>query len=94
MRLEIKKGVNGCAIIDDSYNSDTASLINALDFLEQQNDTRKLKSTLILSDILQSGKNPESLYREVAEYIRLHHIHWHYRNRKRDQSLQGTVQSI
>ncbi|HWS00533.1 MAG TPA: Mur ligase family protein, partial [Prolixibacteraceae bacterium] len=67
MRLEIKKGINGCAIIDDSYNSDTASLVNALDFLEQQKDARKLKSTLILSDILQSGKNPESLYREVAE---------------------------
>ena len=74
MRLEIKKGVNGCAIIDDSYNSDTASLINALDFLEQQNDNRKLQSAVILSDILQSGKNPELLYREVSEYIRLHNI--------------------
>ena len=74
MRLEIKKGIHGCAIIDDSYNSDTASLINALDFLDQQNDNRKLKNTLVLSDILQSGKNPELLYREVSEYIRLHHI--------------------
>jgi alanine racemase len=74
MRLEIKKGYNGCAIIDDSYNSDTASLINALDFLVQQKDAQKLKSTLILSDILQSGINPELLYREVAEYIRLRNI--------------------
>ena len=74
MRLEIKKGLNGCAIIDDSYNSDTASLINALDFFGQQNDARKLKSTLILSDILQSGKNPEMLYKEVSEYIRLRNI--------------------
>jgi alanine racemase len=74
MRLEIKKGINACAIIDDSYNSDTASLVNALDFLKQQKDTRKLSSTLILSDILQSGKNPEQLYREVAEYIRLRNI--------------------
>ena len=74
MRLEIKKGLNGCSIIDDSYNSDTASLINALDFLEQQNNARSLKSTLILSDILQSGKNPEVLYREVSEYIRLRNI--------------------
>ena len=74
MRLEIKKGINGCAIIDDSYNSDTASLVNALDFLAQQKDARKLNSTLILSDILQSGKNPELLYQEVAEYIRLRKI--------------------
>lgn len=71
MRLEIKKGINGCSIIDDSYNSDTASLVNALDFLGRQNDGRKFKSTLIISDILQSGKNPELLYREVAEYTRL-----------------------
>ncbi len=74
MRLEIKKGINGCAIIDDSYNADTASLLNALDFLEQQKDARKLNSTLFLSDILQSGKNPELLYKEVAEYIRLRNI--------------------
>jgi len=74
MRLEIRKGINGCAIIDDSYNSDTASLLNALDFLEQQNTARKLKSTIILSDILQSGKNSGILYGEVAEYLRLHHI--------------------
>jgi len=74
MRLEIKKGINGCAIIDDSYNSDTASLVIALDFLKQQKDTRKLNSTIILSDILQSGKHPEVLYREVAEYIRLRNI--------------------
>ena len=74
MRLEIRKGINGCSIIDDSYNSDTASLLNALDFLEQQNIARKLKGTIILSDILQSGKNSGILYREVAEYLRLHHI--------------------
>ena len=74
MRLEIRKGINGCAIIDDSYNSDTASLLSALDFLEQQNIARKLKSTIILSDILQSGRNSGILYREVAEYLHLHNI--------------------
>ncbi len=74
MRLEIKKGISGCSIIDDSYNSDTASLLNALDFAEQQTDSRKPGSTLILSDILQSGQNPGALYTEVAEYIRLHKI--------------------
>lgn len=74
MRLEIKKGINGCSIIDDSYNSDPASLLNALDFLEQQHDSRRLKSMLILSDLLQSGRNPDILYSEVAEYTRLHKV--------------------
>ena len=74
MRLEMKKGINGCTIINDSYNSDTASLINALDFIGQQSDNRKTRCTVIISDILQSGENPESLYREIAEYIQLGHI--------------------
>jgi Alr-MurF fusion protein len=74
MRLELKKGINGCTIINDSYNSDTASLVNALDFLEQQSDVRKRKRTVIISDILQSGENPDILYGEVADFIHLRKI--------------------
>jgi len=74
MRLELKKGINGCTIINDSYNSDTASLVNALDFIGQQSDNRKKRCTVIISDILQSGENPELLYREIADYIQMRHI--------------------
>jgi len=74
MRLELKKGINGCTIINDSYNSDTASLVNALDFLRQQTDSRRGRSTVIISDILQSGEEPDILYREVADYIHLRNI--------------------
>lgn len=74
MRLELKKGINGCTIINDSYNSDTASLVNALDFIDQQSDNRKKRCTVIISDILQSGENPEILYREIADYIQMRHI--------------------
>lgn len=68
MRLELLKGINQCTLINDSYNSDIASLSIALDFLNQQNQHR-LK-TLILSDILQSGKNEAELYSEVSGIIR------------------------
>lgn len=68
MRLELKEGVNHCSIINDSYNSDLGSLQIALDFLEQQK--QHPKKTIILSDILQSGKNEESLYTEVAELLK------------------------
>ena len=74
MRLELKKGINGCTIINDSYNSDTASLVNALDFLQQQSDFRRRKRTVIISDILQSGENPDILYGEVADFIHLRKI--------------------
>ncbi|MBN1651747.1 MAG: bifunctional UDP-N-acetylmuramoyl-tripeptide:D-alanyl-D-alanine ligase/alanine racemase [Bacteroidales bacterium] len=64
MRLELKEGINNCSIINDSYNSDINSLAIALDFLNQQNQHKK--KTLILSDILQSGKSDMELYREIA----------------------------
>ncbi|MGI8894007.1 MAG: bifunctional UDP-N-acetylmuramoyl-tripeptide:D-alanyl-D-alanine ligase/alanine racemase [Bacteroidia bacterium] len=67
MRLEMKKGINNCSIINDSYNSDIGSLTIALDFLNQQN--QNARKTLILSDILQSGRFEDNLYSEVAELI-------------------------
>lgn len=76
MRLEMKQGINNCSIINDSYNSDLGSLQVALDFLnrfQQQNNTGAINSglrkTVILSDILQSGRNEDQLYGEVAEMI-------------------------
>jgi len=68
MRLEMKEGINNCSIINDSYNSDLGSLTIALDFLNQQKQHRK--RTLVLSDILQSGRDEETLYHEVADLIR------------------------
>jgi len=65
MRLELIKGINQCTLINDSYNSDLASLAIALDFLNQQNQHQS--KILILSDIFQSGRNETDLYREVSE---------------------------
>jgi alanine racemase len=67
MRLEMKEGINNCSIINDSYNSDLGSLAIALDFMNQQK--QHAKKTVILSDILQSGKDEKSLYTEVAELL-------------------------
>ena len=67
MRLEMKEGANNCSIINDSYNSDLDSLKIALDFLNLQNQHQK--KTLILSDILQSGKDEIELYTNIAQLI-------------------------
>jgi Alr-MurF fusion protein len=64
MRLELKSGINQCSIINDSYSADLSSLKIALDFLEQQH--QHAKRTVILSDILQTGKDDNDLYKEVA----------------------------
>jgi alanine racemase len=67
MRMEMKNGVNGCTLINDSYNSDLLSIDNALDFLNQQ--SQHSKRTVILSDILQAGMSEKELYHEVARVL-------------------------
>ncbi len=67
MRLEVKDGRNGCTLINDTYNSDVHSLDIALDFMNRRPDMKDQKRTLILSDILQSGESPRSLYSRVAQ---------------------------
>ncbi|HMO63070.1 MAG TPA: bifunctional UDP-N-acetylmuramoyl-tripeptide:D-alanyl-D-alanine ligase/alanine racemase [Ferruginibacter sp.] len=64
MRLELKQGINNCSVINDSYSADINSLSIALDFLQQQQ--QHTKRTVIISDILQSGKSGRQLYEEVA----------------------------
>lgn len=69
MRLDVKQGINNCLLINDTYNSDINSLDIALDFQQSRKGGKKLKSTLILSDILQSGTLPKSLYKKVADLV-------------------------
>ncbi|MFZ4399868.1 MAG: bifunctional UDP-N-acetylmuramoyl-tripeptide:D-alanyl-D-alanine ligase/alanine racemase [Bacteroidales bacterium] len=67
MRLELKEGINNCSIINDSYSSDINSLGIAIDFLNQQKQHKK--KTIILSDILQSGREDKDLYGEIADLL-------------------------
>ncbi|MDR1673562.1 MAG: bifunctional UDP-N-acetylmuramoyl-tripeptide:D-alanyl-D-alanine ligase/alanine racemase [Bacteroidales bacterium] len=67
MRLDLKKGIRHCTLINDTYNADTGSLAVALDLLARQH--QHPVKTVILSDILQSGKSQDNLYREVADLL-------------------------
>jgi len=69
MRLEMKTGINNSTLINDSYSNDIDSLSIALDFLNQQKQHQK--RTVILSDILQSGRSDSHLYQEVADLLAL-----------------------
>ncbi|MDH6341217.1 alanine racemase [Parabacteroides sp. PFB2-12] len=70
MRLNIKQGINNCLIINDTYNSDINSLDIALGFMQGRRVDQNTPCTLILSDILQSGTLPKSLYKKVADLVR------------------------
>ncbi len=64
---KVEKKEDGCLLINDSYNSDLASLDIALDFLYRRSQSNGLKRTLILSDILETGQNAPTLYRKVSQ---------------------------
>lgn len=72
MRLELREGILGSTVINDSYNSDPTSLDIALDYLGQNAGERP--KALILSDILQTSFTPDELYRQIAALVREHGI--------------------
>jgi Alr-MurF fusion protein len=68
MRMELKSGINHSSVINDSYSADISSLKMALDYLSQQK--QHPRRTLILSDILETGRKPQALYKEVSDILR------------------------
>ncbi|HEC43232.1 MAG TPA: bifunctional UDP-N-acetylmuramoyl-tripeptide:D-alanyl-D-alanine ligase/alanine racemase [Bacteroides sp.] len=72
MRMEMVKGINACTLINDTYNSDLVSLSIALDYLNQQNQHEH--KTLILSDIMQTGRDEEELYSDVSGMLKKKNI--------------------
>lgn len=75
MRLDVRKGKKECLVINDAYNSDINSIKIALDFQQQRKMDRPLKKTVILSDILQTGVPPRTLYKKVAEMVEQSGVH-------------------
>lgn len=73
MRMQLKKAVNNCYLLNDSYSNDLSSLGMALDYLQQQ--AGKQATTLILSDILQSGLEEQALAHAVARELTGRGIH-------------------
>lgn len=72
MRMQLKKGIQDCTIINDSYSNDIDSLAIALDYLQQQASGNK--TTVIISDFLESGLPPEDLYQKVVQLFQQKHI--------------------
>ena len=68
MRLELKEGIDGSMIIDDTYNSDINSVLVALDALHVQSMGRR--RVAVISDIQQSGMPSDELYGRIAEAVK------------------------
>lgn len=71
MRLQLKRGINNCSIINDSYSNDLSSLNIALAFLQQQ--AGRQKATVILSDLGEKA-GEVTQYAKVAAALLNHKI--------------------
>ena len=71
MRLQLKKGINNCYLINDSYNNDLGGLQVAIDFLKSQSGGSK---HIILSDIMQTGLEEAGLYEKLNKILTDNHI--------------------
>lgn len=66
MRMQ-RLDIEGITIIDDTYNSNPASLIAAVDFLLTMNNSRR--KVLVVGDMLELGKHSDKLHADVGNYI-------------------------
>jgi alanine racemase len=67
MRLQLKKAINNCTIINDSYSNDISSLRIALQFLQQQSGNQQ--KTVILSDLGEQLSTEEQYYKVLQALI-------------------------
>lgn len=68
MRMQLRKGINNCFVLNDSYSNDKVALSLALSFLDEQ--AANQPKTVVLSDIIESGQNDSALYDEVLTLLK------------------------
>jgi UDP-N-acetylmuramoyl-tripeptide--D-alanyl-D-alanine ligase len=70
-RLEIKAGINGARVLDDTYNSNPDSVGAGLQVLREANGER----VLVLGDMAELGEVSEDIHRRVGELARRVGVH-------------------
>jgi len=65
-RMQIKKGINGCRLIDDTYNANPDSVRAAIDALSEMTGS----CLLILGDMAELGELSDTLHRDMGAYAR------------------------
>jgi UDP-N-acetylmuramoyl-tripeptide--D-alanyl-D-alanine ligase len=65
-RLEIKQGINGARILDDTYNANPASVAAGLQVLRESGGER----VLVLGDMAELGEAAPEIHRRVGEMAR------------------------
>ncbi|MFM1913621.1 MAG: hypothetical protein RIR51_1464 [Bacteroidota bacterium] len=71
MRLEMKDGLNGNKIIDDTYNNDLEGLQFALSLMKEN---QRKNTLIILSEMIETGMKEEELYEKIGQTINQYSI--------------------
>ena len=66
MRMQFKKGINGCTFINDSYNLDFDSFVVGGFYLQAQ--AAGQESSIIVSDFSETGSNSKDVYAQIAQH--------------------------
>ncbi len=66
-RLQLKKGLKGVRLIDDSYNANPASLKTALNTFQSLREGKK--GGLVLGDMLELGTQTSDAHKEIGRII-------------------------
>ncbi|TAG09475.1 MAG: bifunctional UDP-N-acetylmuramoyl-tripeptide:D-alanyl-D-alanine ligase/alanine racemase [Sphingobacteriia bacterium] len=72
MRMQLRKAINDCYLLNDSYSNDQFSLSLALNFLKEKSGDQP--ASIVLSDIVESGQANSLLYEEVVELLKQNNI--------------------
>lgn len=67
MRMQLRKAINNCFLLNDSYSYDLNGLSVALDYLDQQ--AGSAAKMAIVSDLLQTGMDQEMRYQRIASEL-------------------------
>ena len=67
MRMQLRKAINNCFLLNDSYSYDLNGLSFALDYLDQQ--AGSASKMAIVSDVLQTGMDQAMRYQRIASEL-------------------------
>ncbi len=69
-RLQVRRGVRGSTVYDDTYNANPASVRAAVDVISARSGTR----LLVLGDMAELGSQEKTLHRDIGRYARDHGV--------------------
>ena len=69
-RLQRKNGINGAALIDDTYNANPDSMKAAIDVLAAQHSTLQTSTIFVMGDMAELGADAAQMHSDIGAYAK------------------------